>query len=111
MFVSIPYIRRRLKPLGDSLTLTLKGISHLEFIDFDGTKSSLKEEIEIGSPYILSTDSEVMPIKIETTMGQLILEFQEISFNLDTGQVIEFDDIKKEAENYWTEWQADSGSK
>ena len=105
MFVSIPYLRRRLKPLGDSFVVILSGIKNIEFRNFDGTTSSLNEEIEIGMPEILSTESESMPVKVETTMGQLILDFQSISFALDTGQAVEYETIAKVCEEYWREWK------
>ena len=90
MFVSIPYLRRRLEPLGDSFIVTLSGLTRLEFHNSDGTTTPLREEIELGTPEILSTESESMPIKVETTMGHLTLDFQSISFALDTGQSIKY---------------------
>jgi hypothetical protein len=109
MFVSIPYLRRRLKPLGDSFVLTLAGVRRAECRDFGGTASSastLREELEIGTPEILKTESESMPVTIETTMGQVILDFQSIRFALDTGQPVDYESIEKVCEEYWTEWQA-----
>ena len=105
MFVSIPYLRRKLEPLGDSFVLTLKGLKHLEFRDFDGTITSLREELEIGTPEILSTESEAMPVKIQTTLGQLILDFESIRIALDTGQAIEYEAIEKVCDEYLSEWQ------
>ena len=109
MFVSIPYLRRRLKPLGDSFVLTLAGVKKAECRDFSGaasSASSLREELDIGTPEIIKTESESMPVTIETTLGQLILDFQSIRFALDTGQPIEYATIQKVCEEYWTEWQA-----
>jgi hypothetical protein len=106
MFVSIPYLRRRLEPLGDSFVLTLKGLKRAEFHDLDGTTTSLREELEIGSLEILSTDSKAMPVNIETTLGRLILDFETIQFAMDTGQEIEYETIAKVCEEYWTEWEA-----
>jgi hypothetical protein len=104
MFVSIPYLRRRLEPLGDSFILTLSGLSRVEFRTFDGAPSSLREALEMGSPELLSTDSESMPVAISTTMGQLTLDFKRIWFALDTGQSIDYDAISRVCEEYWTEW-------
>jgi hypothetical protein len=106
MFVSIPYLRRRLEPLGDSFILRLSGLSRVEFHNCDGTPSSLREALDIGSPEILSTESESMPVSISTTLGQLSLDFQRISFALDTGQSIEYEAIEKVCEEYWTAWEA-----
>ena len=106
MFVSVPFLRRRLAPLGDSFVIVLSGLTLLEFHDFAGTKISLAEELEIGTPEILSTESESMPIKIETTMGQLTLSFQSIRFTLDTGGDIEYEAIARVCEEYWADWNA-----
>lgn len=106
MFVSIPYLRRRLEPLGDSFVLRLSGLRRLEFHDFDGTKRLFREEIDIGTPEILLTESEAMPVKIETTMGYLILDFQSIQFALDTGQEIEYETIDRMCKEYWAQWEA-----
>ncbi len=103
MFVSIPYLRRRLDPLGDSFVLTLSGITRLEFHDFDGTRETLQEQLDIGLPEILSTESDSMPASIATSLGQLTLDFQSISFALDTGQAVEYEAIEKVCEEYWTE--------
>lgn len=109
MFVSIPYLRRRLKPLGDSFVLTLTGVQRAECRDFGGAASSaspLRDEIEIGTPEIIETESESMPVTIETTMGQLILDFQSIQFALDTGQETDYQTIERVCHEYWTEWKA-----
>jgi hypothetical protein len=110
MFVNIPYLRRRLTPLGDSFVLTLSRLTLLEFYSSDGTKTSLREELDIGTPAILSTDSASMPAMIETTMGRLILDFQRITFALDIGQAIEYEAIVKVGEEYWAEWKEERDS-
>jgi hypothetical protein len=106
IFVSIPYLRRRLFPLGDSFIITLTGVTVCEFRNFDETLSTLTNATEMGQPQILSTDSDSMPIKIDTTMGQLLLDFESISFGLDTGQCIDYEVIKQTSEEYWAEWSA-----
>jgi hypothetical protein len=51
-----------------------------------------------------------MPAMIETTMGRLILDFQRITFALDTGQAIEYEAIVKVGEEYWAEWKEERDS-
>lgn len=61
MFVSIPYLRRRLKPLGDSFVITLSGVRCAECRDFGGAASSampLREALEIGAPERFSAASQ-----------------------------------------------------
>lgn len=106
MFVSIPYLRRRIPPLGDSFVLTLEGVRRIEFVEDPGQITSIQEQLETGIPEILRTNSESMPVVIEMTCGQLLLDFSTIRFALDTGQAIEFDAIAKVTHEYWTEWEA-----
>jgi hypothetical protein len=106
MFVSIPYLRRRLKPIGDSFVLTLEGVKKVEFLNFDRTYTPLREEIEIGTPEIIRTDSESMPVEIETTMGKLILDFRDIRFAFDTGQPTTYEVIEKVCNEYWSDLKA-----
>ncbi|HTY87356.1 MAG TPA: hypothetical protein VMB80_07820 [Candidatus Acidoferrum sp.] len=106
MFVNIPYLRRRLKPLGDSFVLMLAGVRQLECQHFDGAKSSLQEELGNGTLEIIKTDSESMPVTIETTLGKLILDFERVQFALDTGQPVEYETIRIVCDEYWAEWQA-----
>jgi hypothetical protein len=106
LFVNIPYLRRRLEPLGDSFVLRLRGLKRAEFHDFEGGTTDLRTELEIGSPEILSTDSTTMPVTVETTMGRLILDFRSLDFAMDTGQEIQYETIAKVCEEYWTEWEA-----
>jgi hypothetical protein len=106
MFVSIPYLRRRMKPLGDSFVLTLSGLTRADFLNFDGSPSSLTDELDGGLPEILSTDSETMPVAIATTTGTMILDFSSITFALDNGEPVSFAAIAKVCEEYCTEWTA-----
>lgn len=77
----------------------------LSFTILTGTTTPLREELEHGTPEILSTESESMPIKVETTMGHLTLDFQSIRFALDTDQSIKYEAIEKVCEEYWGEWR------
>jgi len=104
IFVNIPYLRRRIKPLGDSFVLTLLGVKQVAFQDFDGTISSLENELELSTPEILYTESTEMPVFIATTAGTLILNYESINFNLDTGQSVEFGIIEAICREYWDEW-------
>jgi hypothetical protein len=106
MFVSIPYLRRRLAPLGDSFVLTLERVKRAEFKDCDGRSVTLTEELENSTLEILSTDSERMPVCIETTSGRLILDFEGIRLAMDTGQNVAHEMIERACEEYWAEWEA-----
>jgi len=108
MFVSIPYLRRRLNPMGDSFVLSLNDVSQLEFREFDGSAVTLKEQLDIGRPEILGTDSRDLPVAVDTTMGQMIVGFSSLALALDTGQPTDFQTIDHVARTYWTEWEANA---
>ena len=108
MFVSIPYIRERLSPLGDSFVLRLSGFRGFVLTDSDGKKkdSDLQEDLAKNGIEILSAKSEVMPVKIATTMGYLILDFDSIEIALDAGRVVAYEEIYQACSDYWEEWSA-----
>jgi hypothetical protein len=106
IFVSIPYLRRRLQPLGDSFVLTLSGVRQLQFRDFSGTISSLPDELALTATEILSSESQSMPVTVETTAGQLLADFDAVQFALDTGQPVGYDAIEKACHEYWDEGSA-----
>ena len=106
MFVNIPYIRSRLKPIGDSFILKLGGLSEIEFSDYDGMSVPFDEELKLIQIEILSTDSKNLPVSIATTDGILKLDFESLNIYLDTGKEIQYSDVAKAAEDYWNEWEA-----
>jgi hypothetical protein len=103
MFVSIPYIRERLAPLGDSFILRLHGFHSLEFDD-GKNKHSYLTEISKSGIEILSTDSESMPVKISTTSGFLTLDFDRIDITTDTGRSVSYEEIYKACFEFWEDW-------
>ena len=105
MFVNIPYIRSRLKPIGDSFVLKLGGLSEIDFIDYEGKSVPFDEELRLIQIEILSTDSKDMPVSIATTDGILKLDFERLNIYLDTGQEIQYSEVAKAAEDYWNEWE------
>ncbi len=104
--VSIPYLRRRLPPLGASFVLSLAGVRLVEFHHFDGEMSSLGQALEVVVPGSLSTSSDAMPVSVDTTLGELRLDFQVIDFALDSGKPIGFESIVRICDEYWAEWHA-----
>jgi len=108
MFVSIPYLRERLKPLGDSFALRLRRFRGFELLDSEGRKKSseLQEDLARSGIEILSTESGAMPVKIATTMGYLVLDFDDIEIALDTGRVVPYEEVLQACTEYWDEWSA-----
>jgi hypothetical protein len=107
LFVSIPYLRGRLMPLGDSFSLHLSGVRSFEFSDYEEKKkTSSLADVAMRGIEILSTDSTVMPIKVATTQGFLMLDFDELEIRLDTGQVVSYQTVYAACQEYWDEWSS-----
>ena len=104
MFVSIPYVRRRIEPLGDSFRLRLSGFRNMRFDNNVGDICSELREIE--GYEILEVLSESMPAKIQLAQGTLTLDFDSLEISLDTGQPIGAEEIYRASEQYWNEWSA-----
>jgi hypothetical protein len=104
MFVCIPYVRRRIEPLGDSFRLRLGGFRSIHFANDIGDTSS---ELDYVEGYeILDILSETMPAKIQLAEGTLTLDFDTLDITLDSGQAIEYEQIRRVAQDYWDEFAA-----
>ena len=102
MFVSIPYVRRRIEPLGDSFRLRLSGFRGMVFGNDIGDTETELEEIE--GYEILEAKSESMPATIQLAQGTLMLDFDSLEISLDTGQPISAQEVYRAYEDYWDEW-------
>lgn len=105
LFVNIPYLRRRLQPLGDSIILELHQPTRVSFEHFDGEFEPLEDVLELGRLDILGTESNGMPVVIDTSLGRLTLAFERLELALDTADSIQFDTLDRVATEYWTEWE------
>jgi hypothetical protein len=104
MFVSIPYLRRRIEPLGDSFRLRLGGFRSMHFENGIGDTSS---ELDYVEGYeILDTLSETMPAKIQLAEGTLTLDFDTLDISLDSGQPVDCKKVLRVAQDYWDEFAA-----
>lgn len=105
IFINVPYIRERIRPLGDSFVLKLHGFRAIRLFDYEGKlqfedwRELARREIEI-----LSTDSTEMPVRINTTQGLLALDFDRLQIQLDTGGDIPYSNVIAACESYWEEW-------
>jgi hypothetical protein len=103
-FVHIPYIRRRISPIGVCFVLKLSGVKSCTFKDFDGNEESISKIFNSNSPDILNVESEEMPITISTTFGTLILEYESVNVYLESGLEIDYETISNACSEYWEEW-------
>ncbi len=103
MFVSIPYVRRRIQPLGDSFLLRLTGFRGMVFADDIGDPP--ETELEYIEGYeILEAKSDTMPATIQLAEGTLMLDFDSLQISLDTGQPISPEEVYRAYSECWDEW-------
>ncbi len=107
VFVSIPYIRERISPLGDSFVLRLAGFRSVELTDVEGRKKSSDiADLSKSGIEILSSDSTAMPVRIATTSGFLTLDFESVEITTDTGRVLAYSEVARACSDFWEEWSA-----
>jgi hypothetical protein len=102
IFVSIPYVRRRIAPLGDSFRLRLGGFRSAGWSNDIGDSYSELEDIE--GLEILEAKSDKMPAKIQCAQGTLTLDYDSLEVSLDSGQPISAEEVYRAYQEYWDEW-------
>ena len=105
MFVSIPYVRRRIQPLGDSFRLRLGGFRGMAF-SYDIDQNTFTELDYIEGFEILDILSETMPAMIQLAEGKLMLDFDSLDIALDSGQPVAYEEVLRVAQEYWDEFAA-----
>ncbi|MBI2510583.1 MAG: hypothetical protein HYV96_01275 [Opitutae bacterium] len=107
MFVNVPYIRERIEPLGDSFRISLRGFRSFQLTDADGkVQSSALVDLSRSGIEIFSTESTAMPVKVATTTGYLIFDFDELEIHLDTGERVSYETVFAASSDFWDEWEA-----
>ena len=119
MFVSIPFVRRRISPLGDSFRLRLGGVRSFGVSEYE-SDSDRKEREKAGFPLtslselrdiegleIIEVLSTTMPVKIRTFWGPIWLtlqiDFDSLDIALDSGHPISYEEVRRAAQDYWDE--------
>lgn len=104
IFISIPYLRRRVKPLGDSFVLKMTGLKQFDFYNEDNVKMRLAEGLLSCSHEIVSVETERMPIEVKLDWGRMILDYDDIQCSYENGDPVTFEKIRHISDEYWTEW-------
>ncbi len=111
MFVSIPYVRERIAPLGDSVVLRLHGLRAFALLNSRGeVKNNDPTSLSKEGYEILSTTSTSMPVTVELSMGSMCIEFDRIEIALDTGAAVSVGDIAVAHDSYWREFEASAAA-
>ena len=104
--VNIPYLRQMFSNDGEDIIVHLDNCTSLtmkiwnEDVTTDDPKRIASTDTEI-----LSTESEDVPVHIITTLGELVIAFEEFSLSLDDGREISFEELCTACENYWNRWE------
>jgi len=106
IFVHIPYLRKRIEPIGVCFVLKLSGVKSYKFFDFDGKEEELNESLNAMGIEILSASSigAAMPVEIQTSLGTIVFEYENIGLYLESGNEVSFEAIEKASTEYWQEW-------
>ena len=107
IFVHIPYLRKRIEPVGVCFVLKLSGVKSCRFFDFDGKEEDFNESLNAMGIEILSAGSignTAMPVEIQTSLGTIILEYENIGLFLESGNEVSLETIAKASTEYWQEW-------
>jgi hypothetical protein len=105
MLVSIPYVRRRISPLGDSFRLRLGGFREMLF-SYDHGNETYSDLDYIEGFEILEAKSKTMPATIQLAEGPLMLDFDSLDISLDSGQPVTYEQVRRVAQDYWDEFAA-----
>jgi hypothetical protein len=103
MFISIPYVRRCIAPLGDSFRLRLGGFRGMLFASDHGS-ATYSDLDHIEGFEILNAKSETFPLTIQLTAGTLMLDFDSLDISLDSGQSVTYEEVRRVAQDYWDEF-------
>lgn len=107
LFVDIPYLRERLRPLGDSFRLVLKGFRGCSVLNLDGriTSTDVQSGISKRGLCILWVAEDKRPVTITTNQGFLTLDYDSAVVYLDTGELVSVEEIDRVATAYWDEFE------
>jgi hypothetical protein len=107
LFVSAPYLRARFRPIGDSFALRLGAFRSARLRASNGDLSELDlDELPTCHLEILSAASTSMPVAVELTTGELLLDFDSLRIFLDTGAELPYSELRTQADRYWAEFEA-----
>lgn len=104
--VRIQYLRDMLPHEGDSIVLKLDGCETFQYRAWDSDKSidDLENIVELR-PEILSANEDEGIVCLTCVEGQLYLNYNDITFELDNGKSVSITDIKNASFKYWDEWE------
>lgn len=103
--ISIPWLAELLAKENKEIIVTLHSCSQFEFRDWDSDHAICDipaiEALELG---ILGADLDSNPPGILTEKGPILVRFTRLSIALPNGEVVEWPQLLKAAEEYWNDF-------
>ena len=109
MRVGILYLREMFSNDGEAIVVRLTNCTKLAMkIWEDDVVTDDHERIVSIDTEILSTKSQDVPVQIITTLGELEVDFKDLSLSLDNGKQITFEQLCDACKSYWNRWENES---
>ena len=109
--IEIEYLRNMFPSEGDSFIAHVKGCESITFLNWENEqRTSSFKEIESEEPEILSIEQNGEIAHIICSTGELDILYNELSFELDTGLSVSFQDLSDASNKYWDDWESRKNS-
>lgn len=99
--ISCEYIRETFGDTGELFFFDLSDCTRVSFLPYEGPPVEDLEEIPEQGCSILSADWDESAIAILTGEGSLKLKYAELTIHIDSGRVVQLDELDKHAIEYW----------
>lgn len=105
LFVEIRYLREMFAGDGVGFVLDLRGVRRLAWKPWDGEWTEERAAILAEEPELLSVQS-TEPLVIVSREGELVVDHDEATLALDTGDPVSAEELHATARRYWDAWNA-----
>ena len=104
--VEIEYLRHIFSNDGESIILEIRDCSLLQYKKFENSEliTDFDSIIDL-EPEILSSEEEKDKLRIICVEGVFEIEYGDISFKLDNGNIVTLDEIQVASDTYWDRWE------
>lgn len=104
--IFIPYLGNMFPEGGENIWVALYNIKKFEMKiwDEDILTSDFDQICSTGTE-ILSTASTDVPLHVQSTLGDLFIDFESFSLSLDSKKEISFDELAEACSRYWKNWE------
>jgi len=107
LVVEISYLTELLLPGSQQLLLILHDCAVFEYTDWETeTPTAELSRIQGLGLDILGTDSEILPAKVWTSEGTLLVDFTSFSLRLANGVPCSMEELRQAAKSYWDEFSS-----